>query len=352
MSEIEQLEFFFRKSKDEISSKTDINVLNDYKLKLFGPKGEFHKYTKIIKNIPIDKKRIYGSKLNLIKKDLLQLLELQSKKNKKTDKKSCFTDLLYLPEINNGSLHIVTKAINEIVDIFQSIGFTFCQYREIEWDWYSFTGLNFPKDHPARDDFETFFIDEPASSKYGKMLLSPHTSSGQLREIERVRHKPPIRMINIAKCYRPNWDISHTPMFFQFEGLVIDKNINITNLIGTMDYFAKEFFGNERKTRLRPFHFQFTEPSFEVDINCGICLGKGITTEGKKCRYCKAGWLELGGSGMVHENVLKSGKINPDIYSGFAFGWGIERTYMMKTGTKLDDNRLLYSNDIRFLKQF
>ena len=162
----------------------------------------------------------------------------------------------------------------------------------------------------------------------------------------------PIRMINIAKCYRRQSDVSHVPMFHQFEGLYVDKNVSIGDLKGVFDFFVKNFYGPDRITRLRPFHFQFTEPSFEVDINCGICLGTGTLKNGDACRLCKSGWLELGGSGMVHPNVLKAGGVDPNVYSGFAFGWGIERTYMMKSGTQLDDVRLLYSNDIRFLEQF
>lgn len=159
-------------------------------------------------------------------------------------------------------------------------------------------------------------------------------------------------MINIAKCYRRQIDVSHTPMFHQFEGLYVDKNVSIAHLKGVLDYFAMHFFGKDRKTRLRPFHFQFTEPSFEVDISCGICHGTGKLDDGSTCKLCKSGWLELGGAGMVHPVVLTNGKVDTTTYSGFAFGWGIERTSMMKSGTKLDDIRLLYGNDIRFLEQF
>lgn len=206
-----------------------------------------------------------------------------------------------------------------------------------------------------RSNGAAIFIIEIASSKTprndkSRMVLTPHTSNGQVREME--KGKLPIRMINIAKCYRRQIDISHTPMFHQFEGMYIDKNVSIAHLKGVFDYFAKAFFGPERKTRLRPFHFQFTEPSFEVDITCGICGGSGKLADGTKCRLCKAGWLELGGSGMIHPNVLRNGGIDPDAYSGFAFGWGVERTYMMKSGSQLDDIRLLYSNDVRFLEQF
>jgi phenylalanyl-tRNA synthetase alpha chain len=164
--------------------------------------------------------------------------------------------------------------------------------------------------------------------------------------------KLPIRMINIAKCYRRQSDVSHVPMFHQFEGMYIDKNVSIGDLKGVFDFFVKNFYGSDRVTRLRPFHFQFTEPSFEVDINCGICLGTGKLKNGETCRLCKSGWLEMAGSGMVHPSVLKAGGLDPNIYNGFAFGWGVERAYMMKSGTKLDDVRLLYSNDIRFLEQF
>ncbi|MDO8487775.1 MAG: phenylalanine--tRNA ligase subunit alpha [bacterium] len=244
-----------------------------------------------------------------------------------------------------GHLHPVTKAIAEISSIFERIGFTRVRYPEVDWDWYAFESLNMPKGHPARDEWETFFVDAPDHSKLGKVVLTPHTSNGQVREMERVKATPPIRMVNIAKCYRRQSDVSHTVMFHQFEGLVIDEGINITHLKGTIDHFVKQFFGPQRKSRLRPYHFQFTEPSFEVDVTCDICNGRG-------CKLCKEGWLELGGAGMVHPNVLKAGKIDSAKYSGFAFGWGVERTYMMKSGIKIDDLRLLYSNDIRFLTQF
>ena len=196
-----------------------------------------------------------------------------------------------------------------------------------------------------------------------KCIFTPHTSSGQIREMGRLGktlpagRQAPIRMINIGKCYRPNWDTSHVPMFHQFEGMVVDKNINITNLKGTINYFVKEFFGENREIRLRPFHFQFTEPSFEVDITCGVCQGTGVLShpqggQTQKCRLCKSGWLELGGSGMIHPNVLKAGNIDPGVYSGWAFGFGVERVMMMKEDLKLDDLRVLYDNDIRFLEQF
>lgn len=320
-------------------------------LAYFGKSGAYTTLVKELKKIPPSEKPRIGQLANTIKKELEAAIE-NRKKEFTQEKLSDWLDVT-VPGIRppQGHLHIVTHAIEEITKIFERIGFTRMRYPEVEYEWFAFESLNMPPNHPARDDFETFFIEAPAHPKYGRMVLSPHTSSGQVREMLRAKH-PPIRMINIAKCYRPNWDVSHTPMFHQFEGLVVDKGINITHLKGTFEYFAHEFFGPKRKIRLRPFHFQFTEPSFEVDITCDVCEGTGMLTNGEKCRLCKEGWLELGGSGMVHPNVLRAGGIDPEKYTGYAFGWGIERTFMMKEGLKIDDLRLLYSNDIRFLEQF
>ncbi len=260
--------------------------------------------------------------------------------------------------VSAGHLHITTHAIREIVAIFSRLGYNRVRYPEVDWDWYAFESLNMPKDHPARDEWETFFVaGGKTDAKKGKMVLTPHTSNGQVREME--RGELPIRMINISKCYRRQSDVTHVPMFHQFEGLLIDKNVSIAHLKGTLDRFAAAFFGPERRTRLRPFHFRFTEPSFEVDISCDVCGGTGIVErkeEGgmrkERCRVCKEGWHELGGAGMVHPNVLKAGGIDPEQWGGFAFGWGVERTWMMKSGTRVDDLRLLYKNDARFLEQF
>ncbi len=244
-----------------------------------------------------------------------------------------------------GHLHPTSQAIAEITDIFARIGFTAVSVPEIDWDYYAFESLNMPKDHPARDDWETFFVDLPEGEK-GKIVLTPHTSNSQVRTME--TQKPPIRMINIGRCYRRQMDISHIPMFHQFEGMMVDKGVAVVHLKGIFDYFAKTFFGPDRRTRLRPHHFRFTEPSFEADISCGVCGGD----ESGNCRLCKGGWLELGGGGMIHPNVLKAGGLDPNVYSGFAFGWGVERTLMMREGIKIDDIRILYKNDLRFAKQF
>jgi phenylalanyl-tRNA synthetase alpha chain len=288
-----------------------------------------------------------------------------------------------------GHVHLVTDAIAAVTEIFSRIGFTRVRHPEVEWDWYAFESLNMPKDHPARDEWETFFVDAPEHPKLGKMVLTPHTSSGQVREMQ--KGKLPIRMIDISKTYRRQSDVTHVPMFHQFEGLMIDRKVAVTHLKGVLDHFAREFFGPGRKTRLRPFHFRFTEPSFEIDITCDLCGGTGVlpasmssaslrgpddsvnvrsstppssssprlasdssakARQTVKCRLCKEGWLELGGAGMVHPNVLKAGGVDPEEWSGFAFGWGVERTMMMREGLKIDDIRLLYRNDFRFLRQF
>ena len=331
-------------------SSYDIKLIST---KYLGRNGKINLLLQEIKKIDALERKEYGRKINQLKKQIEKLTsEKLTSLTQKEDENETVDVALPGKQYPHGSLHIVTLAIDEISHIFEKIGFIGMSYPEVEWEYFSFDALNMPPDHPARDDFETFFIDSKPHSKYGKMVLTPHTSSGQPREMMRLG-QPPIRMINIAKTYRPNWDVSHAPMFHQFEGLCVDKKINISHLKGTISYFAKEFFGAKREIRLRPFHFQFTEPSFEVDITCGVCDGKGFIDDNKtKCKLCKSGWLELGGSGMVHPNVLMAGGIDPDEYTGWAFGFGVERVFMMKEGLNLDDLRILYSGDIRFLEQF
>lgn len=327
----------------QIMDAKDQQELEEIRINYLGKNGKFTNLIKNLKEVSSEDRKEIGILINETKNTLLN--EISAHKNNLNESAREWFDAT-IPGINPqlGHLHLVTQAIEEIANTFEKIGFTRVRYPEVEWDYYAFEGLNMPKEHAARDEWETFFVDAPKNEKYGQVVLTPHTSSGQVREMHRVKN-PPIRMVNIAKCYRRQSDVSHVPMFHQFEGLVIDKGISIINLKGTLDYFAKTFFGPERKTRLRPYHFQFTEPSFEVDITCGLCNGKG-------CKVCKAGWLEMGGSGMVHPNVLRAGGIDPKKYTGFAFGWGVERVLMMRSGLSLPDLRLLYSSDLRFLTQF
>ncbi|MBI2033426.1 MAG: phenylalanine--tRNA ligase subunit alpha [Candidatus Levybacteria bacterium] len=336
-----------------LEAKT-LHELEETKLQFLGRSGTLTLAFKDLVKLPMEKRKEVGMLANEVKTAIEEALEqkqLQFLGNQKKEqaKKIDVTEPGEKPSL--GHLHLITQAIEEITTIFEGIGFQRVRYPEIEWDWYAFEALNFPESHPARDDWETFFVDEDTDPKMGPVILTPHTSSGQVREMINVvkshsaEEKIQIKMLNIAKCYRRQSDVSHTQMFHQFEGLVVGKNIAITHLKGTLDYFVKSYFGEKRKARIRPYHFQFTEPSFEVDVSCGVCLGKG-------CKLCKAGWLEMGGAGMVHPNVLKAGGIDPKKYTGFAFGWGVERVLMMKDDIEIDDLRLLYSNNLAFLEQF
>lgn len=329
----------------EISQIKDLAALANLEIKYLGRKaGELTQILRGLKDLPEKQRKEIGQIANQFKKEIEDKVVRVKKSLSAKDKAKEWLDITLpgaaLPE---GHLHLVTQAIREITEIFEHIGFTQVRYPEVEWDFYAFESLNMPPEHPARDEWETFFIDSQPISPKGQRVLTPHTSSGQVREMEKKRL--PIRMLNISKNYRRQTDISHSPMFHQFEGLLIDKEVTITHLKGTLDYFAKQFFGPDRRARIRPFHFQFTEPSFEVDVSCGLCKGRG-------CKMCSGGWLELGGAGMVHPNVLKAGKIDPKKYCGFAFGWGVERCYLMKPGLRIPNIRLLYSSDLRFLKQF
>lgn len=319
--------------------------LEEIKLQFLGKSGSFTLLVKEIAKLPLEKRPEIGVLANEVKKIIEEAIDnattqFTSKKIERI-KKIDVTEPGIKPPL--GHLHLVTQAIEEITAIFEKIGFTRVRYPEIELDWYAFEALNFPENHPARDDWETFFIDQEPDPKKGPVLLTPHTSSGQIREME--KGKLPIKMLNIAKTYRRQSDASHVPMFHQFETLVVGENISITHLKGVLDYFVKSYFGEERKSRIRPYHFQFTEPSFETDVSCGVCNGKG-------CKLCKEGWLELGGAGMVHPNVLRNCGLDPQKYSGFASGWGVERVLTMKEGLEIDDIRLLYSNKLEFLEQF
>ncbi|MFH0749842.1 MAG: phenylalanine--tRNA ligase subunit alpha [Candidatus Gottesmanbacteria bacterium] len=320
--------------------------IDTLRLTWLGKNSEFIKLASSMRSVNPDDKQQIGAVLNGVKKSIESALhqKLSTINDQRSTFSGWFDTTIPGEKPPQGHLHIVSQAIEEITTIFNRLGFTRVRHPEIDWDWYAFTSLNMPEQHPARDEWETFFIDtQKKNEKFNKIVLTPHTSNGQVREME--KGNLPIRMINIAKCYRRQIDVSHTPMFHQFEGLYVDKNVSIAHLKGVLDYFAKHFFGKDRTTRIRPFHFQFTEPSFEIDISCGICGGRG-------CKLCKEGWLELGGAGMVHPVVLANGSVDTNIFNGFAFGWGVERAYMMKANTNIDDIRLLYGNDIRFLTQF
>ncbi len=237
--------------------------------------------------------------------------------------------------VETGSVHPVTLVRQELLNIFTGMGFDVYEGPEIEKDYYNFQALNIPADHPARDMQDTFFIS-------GEFLLRSQTSSGQIRVME--NKKPPIKVLSPGRVYRSDSDATHSPMFHQMEGLVVDKGITLNDLKGLLDEFARRMFTSETKVRLRPSYFPFTEPSVEVDLSCSNCGGKG-------CRICKGtGWIEVLGAGMVNRKVLENCGVDPDVYTGFAFGMGLERIAMIKYG--ISDIRLMFENDVRFLKQF
>lgn len=337
----EKLEQMKQEAAKKLAAVTNLQILEEWHIEFLGRKqGKVTEIMKSLGGLSIDEKKVMGPLANQVKKELEASYESKKAELSET---ADFLDVTLPPIMPpQGHLHLVTQTMRDITDIFKRIGFTRVRHPEVDWDSYAFEGLNMPQGHPARDDWETFFID-PETETAKRRVLTPHTSNAQVREME--KGVLPIRMINIAKCYRRQSDVTHTQMFHQFEGLYIDEGVSIQHLKGVMDYFAKSFFGPKREIRLRPFHFQFTEPSFEIDITCGLCLGKG-------CKFCKEGWVELGGSGMVHPNVLKAGKIDHKKYSGFAFGWGVERVALMREGLSIPDLRELYRNDLRFLEQF
>lgn len=317
----------------EVKSNAELEEL---RLRYFGRKGIINDLFSNLKNEPPEKRKDVGAQLNNLKFEIEKVFDDQiTRLNTKIIADQHFDPTIPGTKQPLGHQHPVTQAIEDIARIFEGIGFTRIRYPEITTDWYCFEGVNVPPDHPSRDDQETFFLGD-------SRVLSTHTTSGLLQEVERLK-KPPIRMLHIAKCYRRQIDVSHTLMFHQFEGWLLDDGVNIGHLKWVLDYFAKQYFGEERVTRLRPHHFQYTEPSFEVDITCGACNGRG-------CRFCKEGWTELGGSGMAHPNMLRNAGLDPGKITGFGFGWGVERVMAMKHG--INDIRQLYYNNTEFLNQF
>ncbi|MFH1486162.1 MAG: phenylalanine--tRNA ligase subunit alpha, partial [Chloroflexota bacterium] len=242
-----------------------------------------------------------------------------------------------------GRLHPVTQMVREICAAFVSMGFQVVEGPEVEWDYYNFEALNIPKDHPARDMWDTFWMDAKNEQGERDMLLRTHTSPMQIRVMEKTR--PPVRVVVPGKCYRYEaTDATHESMLYQIEGLAVDKNITLADLKGTLYEFAKMLFGKERKVRFRCDYFPFVEPGAEMAIDCFACQGEG-------CRLCSnSGWIEILGAGMVHPDVLRRVGYDPDVYTGFAFGLGAERVTMLRYG--IEDIRLFYANDLRFLRQF
>lgn len=328
-------------SLEAIKNSEDLKILNDLKVKYLGKKGELTTVLRGMGKLSPEERPIIGSLVNQVRDELTTALEEKQKELEKLELlKKLETENIDVTEpskkINLGSLHPITQIINEVEEIFLGMGYEIADGPEVEKAIYNFDKLNTPPDHPARDIQDTFYITED-------IVLRSQTSPVQARVME--NKKPPIKIICPGAVYRSDSvDATHSPVFHQVEGLVIDKNISMTDLKGTLEMFAKKCLGENTKIRFRPHHFPFTEPSAEADVSCFVCGGKG-------CRVCKGeGWIELLGCGMVHPNVLKNCGINPEEYSGFAFGFGVERIAMAKFG--IEDMRLLFENDVRFLKQF
>ncbi len=325
----------------KIQSSENLDKLNEIKVAVLGKKGELTEVLKGMKDVAAEDRPKVGQLVNDTRMAIEEKLEEMKKKladaAREQKLKSEVIDVTLPAQKNNvGHRHPNTIALEELQRIFIGMGYEVVEGPEVEYDYYNFEALNIPANHPAKDEQDTFYVND-------KIVLRTQTSPVQVREME--TGKLPIRMIAPGRVFRADEvDATHSPSFHQVEGLVIDKNVTFADLKGTLAQFAKELFGEETKVKFRPHHFPFTEPSAEMDVSCFKCGGKG-------CRMCKgSGWIEILGCGMVHPNVFKMSKIDPEEYNGFAFGIGLERIALLKY--EIDDMRLLYENDTRFLKQF
>ena len=313
--------------------------LEDVRVRFLGKNGEFTGILRGMKDVPPAEKPVIGKLINEARVALENALKEKEIKLAKTELENRLAsekiDITLSRDSEIGSVHPLTLVINEIVDIFIGLGFSVQDGPEIETDFFNFQALGLPLDHPARDMQDSLYVSE-------KLLLRTQTSTMQARTM--LSTKPPIRIVCPGKVYRADDDASHSPLFNQVEGLVVDKNVSLSQLKGTLEMFAQRFFGQETKVRFRPSYFPFTEPSVEVDVTCSVCGGKG-------CRLCKGtGWIEVLGAGVVNPVVFENCGIDPKTYSGYAFGFGVDRMAMIKYG--IPDIRLLYENDVRFLKQY
>lgn len=326
---------------NEISSAENSGTLEEIRVKYLGKKGELTTILRGMGSLSPEERPVVGKLVNEAKNEVEQKLEevgTAIKTKEKNAKLASEVIDISLPGKKNviGKRHPLDLTLDRMKEIFISMGFSIEDGPEVELDHYNFEALNIPKDHPARSEQDTFYIND-------NIVLRTQTSPIQIRTME--NQEPPIKMISPGKVYRSDAvDATHSPIFYQMEGLVIDKGVTFADLKGTLELFAKKMFGDKVVTKFRPHHFPFTEPSAEMDATCFVCEGKG-------CRVCKgSGWIEILGCGMVHPNVLRNCGIDPEVYSGFAFGFGVDRMVMLKYG--IDDIRGLYESDMRFLNQF
>lgn len=337
----EKLQSIKGKALAQISAAEHLEGLNDVRVAILGKKGELTSVLKSMKEVAPEDRPKVGQMVNEARAEIEKVLEEKKaafEKKLREEKMKAETIDVTLPAKKPmvGHRHPNTIALEEIERIFIGMGYEVVEGPEVEYDYYNFEALNIPANHPAKDEQDTFYINKD-------IVLRTQTSSTQVHELE--KGKLPIRMIAPGRVYRSDEvDATHSPTFHQVEGLVVDKNVTFADLKGTLQQFAKEIFGEDTKVKFRPHHFPFTEPSAEMDVSCFKCGGKG-------CRFCKGeGWIEILGCGMVHPHVLEMSGVNPEEYVGFAFGVGLERIALLKY--EIDDMRLLYENDVRFLKQF
>ena len=337
----EKLEGIVSKALSSLETVSTPDALNEIRVNVLGKKGELKELMKSMKDVAPEDRPKVGQLVNEARDQITEKLEAAKQKIEMQQmelKMAAETIDVTLPAKKNviGHRHPNTIALEELERIFVGMGYEVIEGPEVEWDEYNFTKLNIPPNHPAKDEQDTFYINKD-------IVLRTQTSPVQARRME--EGNLPIRMISPGRVFRSDEvDATHSPSFHQVEGLVIDKNITFADLKGTLEMFAKQIFGEETKTKFRPHHFPFTEPSAEMDVSCFKCGGKG-------CRFCKGeGWIEILGCGMVHPHVLEMCGIDPEEYNGFAFGVGLERIALLKY--EIDDMRLLYENDERFLKQF
>ena len=341
MSLKNSLEEIRKQALENLSEAEDLKTLDELRVKFLGKKGELTAILKQMGGLSAEERPVIGGLANEIRSEIEQAIKNQVAELKEGELESRLKSEVLdvtLPGKKSltGNMHPLTSVQKEIEEIFLGMGFDVVEGPEVEQQYYNFEALNIPKDHPARDEHDSFYITD-------HLMLRSQTSPVQVRTME--QRKPPLRIIAPGRVYRSDAvDATHSPIFHQIEGLVIDKGVKMSDLKGTLERFAKALYGEDAIVRFRPHHFQFTEPSAEMDTQCYVCHGEG-------CRVCKGeGWIELLGCGMVHPKVLKYGGIDPDEYSGFAFGMGLERVVMRRF--EIDDLRLFYENDLRFLSQF
>jgi phenylalanyl-tRNA synthetase alpha chain len=353
-----QLQALEQGARDAIARAADEKALEELRVRFLGKKGELSAVLRGMGQLSAEERPRVGEVANRVKDEVESLLDGARRRLEAAKLEAELAgppiDVTLPPRrlLPRGHRHPITRATEEISGIFARLGYEVAGGPEIELDWYNFEALNIPADHPARDMQDTFYVEESTlrhGVEPGTVLLRTHTSPVQIRAMKRIG-KPPVRIICPGRVYRSDYDQTHSPMFHQVEGLCVDEGITFADLKGTLAAFARAYFGPGTRTRFRPSYFPFVEPGAEVDVSCSICGGSG-RKDGRRCGTCKeTGWLEVLGAGMVHPKVLENGGIDPKRYTGFAFGMGVERMAMLRYG--IDDLRLYYENDLRFLEQF